>query len=169
MPEAAGKPNGSRPHGRVALVLAAVARWPWGKACELVTSVFSRQRQQFIHRYNSTVPIPGPNVPYLQRSTVPYPASRRHPPSPSGLSPTASRQERPSGIALLCSDTDVAHARQRKILLCGLDHFMDSVLFILVILWIIFILVPSRTSYNSNHALIPTRYIKVPGPGTAIR
>ena len=79
MPEAAGKPNGSRPHGRVALVLAAVARWPWGKACELVTSVFSRQRQQFIHRYNSTVPIPGPNVPYLQRTTVPYPASPAEP------------------------------------------------------------------------------------------
>ena len=47
-------------------------------------------------------------------SELQYPTPR-HPSSPSGLSPTASRQERPSGIALLCS----AIARGSG-LLCGL-------------------------------------------------
>ena len=58
---------------------------------------------------------------YHTCSELQYPTPR-HPSSPSGLSPTASRQERPSGIALLCST--VAHGSG---LLCGLDHFMDSI------------------------------------------
>ena len=51
---------------------------------------------------------------YHTCSELQYPTPR-HPSSPSGLSPTASCQERPSGIALLCSTIDCLAA--------WMDHF----------------------------------------------
>ena len=50
---------------------------------------------------STTLPIPGPNVPYLHTLCTPRHPRRSSPSLETLISPTASRQERPSGIALV--------------------------------------------------------------------
>ena len=76
----------------------------------------------------------------------------RHPPSPSGLSPTASRQEHPSGVALLCSTG--AHSSG---LLCGLDHLASFYGFRQRC--------PYYTSYRYQIPAIPVFHTGVSGAG----
>ena len=77
----------------------------------------------FVVFTDTTLPIPGPNVPYLQRtSTVPYPASPAEPLGTLTHRPHHARSAPQARLALLCST-----GARGSGLLCGLDHFMDSV------------------------------------------